>query len=330
MTIDIQRKIETMMTIRRLFTALITAMAIALFLSNGAAVAQDKLTLVLDWSINPDHAPLFVAKERGFFREAGLDVTMIEPGDPNSPPRLVAAGRYDLAISYQPQLHMQIDKGLPLIRVGTLIGTPLNSLVVLKNGPIKSIRDLKGRKIGYSVGGFEEALLRAMLAKYGLKLSDVTLINVNFSLSPALMAGKVDAVIGAFRNFELNQMDIEKRPGRAFYPEEEGVPAYDELIFVANKKSARDPRLPRFLKAVSRGVAALRKDSKGSWALFIKGRKKLDDELNRRAWRDTLPHFASDPTALDAARYLRFSQFMKAQGLINATPPVSSYAVELR
>ena len=315
-----------MTTIRNFFAVL----TLSLIAAGGMAGAQDKLTLVLDWSINPDHAPLFVAKERGFFREAGLDVTMIEPGDPNSPPRLVAAGRYDLAISYQPQLHMQIDKGLPLMRVGTLVGTPLNSLVVLKDGPIKSIRDLKGRKIGYSVGGFEEALLRAMLGKYGLKMSDVTLINVNFSLSPALMAGKVDAVIGAFRNFELNQMDIEKRPGRAFYPEKEGVPIYDELIFVANKKSARDPRLPRFLKAVARGVAALREDPKGSWALFIKGRKKLDDELNRRAWRDTLPHFANDPAALDVERYRRFSQFMKAQGLIKATPPVSSYAIELR
>ncbi|MDH3236808.1 MAG: ABC transporter substrate-binding protein, partial [Alphaproteobacteria bacterium] len=197
------------MTIRSIF-----ALVFLLSALNGApASALDKLTLVLDWSINPDHAPLYVAKEMGFFRSAGLDVTLIEPGDPNSPPRLVAAGRYDLAISYQPQLHMQIDKGLPLVRIGTLVNAPLNSLVVLKNGPIKSIRDLKGRKIGYSVGGFEEALLRAMLAKYGVKMTEVTLINVNFSLSPALMAGKVDAVIGAFRNFELNQMDIEGRPG---------------------------------------------------------------------------------------------------------------------
>jgi len=315
-----------MMTIR----PIVALTALLLALAAMPAAARDKLTLVLDWSINPDHAPLYVAQEKGFFREAGLEVTMIEPGDPNSPPRLVAAGRYDLAISYQPQLHMQVDKGLPLVRVGTLVGTPLNSLVVLKDGPIKSIADLKGRKIGYSVGGFEEALLRAMLAKHGLKMSDVTLINVNFSLSPALMAGKVDAVIGAFRNFELNQMDIEGRPGRAFLPEKEGVPAYDELIFVANRKAVRDPRLPRFLKAVARGVAALRSDPQGSWKLFIKGRKKLDDELNRRAWRDTLPHFAADPAALDAERYRRFAAFMTAQGLIKSPPPIGRYAIEIK
>ena len=295
-----------------------------------SAHALEKLTLVLDWSINPDHAPLFVAKEMGFFKAAGLELTMIEPGDPNTPPKLVAAGRYALAISYQPQLHMQVDQGLPLVRVGTLVGAPLNSLVVLKNGPIKSIGDLKGRKIGYSVGGFEQALLRAMLGKYGVKMNEVTLVNVNFSLSPALMARKVDAVIGAFRNFELNQMAIEGRPGRAFLPELEGVPIYDELIFVAHRERTGDKRILSFLQAVKKGAVYLRANPKASWKLFIKGRKRLDNELNRRAWRDTLKYFAQDPAALDRDRYQRFAKFMKAQNLIKSVPPLSRYAVELR
>ena len=295
-----------------------------------SAQALEKLTLILDWSINPDHAPLFVAKEMGFFKAAGLKVTMIEPGDPNTPPKLVAAGRYALAISYQPQLHMQVDQGLPLVRIGTLVAAPLNSLVVLKDGPIKSIGDLKGRKIGYSVGGFEQALLRAMLGKYGVKLNEVTLINVNFSLAPALMARKVDAVIGAFRNFELNQMAIEGRPGRAFLPELEGVPMYDELIFVAHRKRTGDKRILAFLGAVKKGAVYLRANPKASWKLFIRGRKKLDNELNRRAWRDTLQYFAQDPAALDKERYRKFARFMKAQGLIKSVPPLASYAVELR
>jgi hypothetical protein len=79
-------------------------------------------------------------------------------------------------------------------------------------------------------------------------------VNVNFSLSPALVAGQVDAVIGAFRNFELNQLDILGRPGRAFYPEEEGVPAYDELVYIAHRDSAGDPRLKAFLLAVERAT----------------------------------------------------------------------------
>ena len=160
-----------------------------------ANAKTDKITIGLDWFINPDHAPLIIAEQRGYFKELGLDVEMIEPADPNDPPKLVAAGKLDLAISYQPQLHIQVDQGLPVVRIGTLVSVPLNSLVVLENGPIKSISDLKGKKIGFSVGGFEEALLSGMLEKYNIKMTDVDLVNINFSLSPSLIAKKVDAVI---------------------------------------------------------------------------------------------------------------------------------------
>ena len=170
---------------------------------------------------------------------------LVAPADPNDPPKLVAAGQADIAVSYQPQLHLQVAEGLPLVRIGTLVATPLNCLVVLADGPVRRIEDLKGRKVGYSIAGIEEALLAAMLEQHGLKLEDVELVNVNFSLSPSLLAGQVDAVIGAFRNFELSQMDLAGHPGRAFFPEEEGVPAYDELIFEARGDRLDRPELQR-------------------------------------------------------------------------------------
>lgn len=304
--------------------------ALSVLLATAAAEAQQKLTVLLDWHVNPDHGPLYVALERGYYKAAGLDVYLIAPSDPNDPPRLVAAKKGDVAISYQPQLHIQASKGLPLVRIGTLVATPLNTLVVLRDGPIKSIGDLKGKRIGYSVGGFEEALLTAMLGKHGLALKDVTLVNVNFSLSPALMAGQVEAVIGAFRNFELNQMDIAKRPGRAFYPEENGVPAYDELIYVAHRDTLGDKRLLGFLGAVEQGVQYLLNYPEEGWKLFVRGREKeLDNELNRRAWRDTLPRFAASPAALDTMRYRRFAEFLLAMKVIENAPPVSAYAADL-
>ena len=306
------------------------AATLAFLFAASPVMAQDKLTVLLDWFVNPDHAPLIVAQEKGFFKAVGLEVELIAPADPSLPPKLVAAGKADLAVSYQPQLHVQVGQGLPLIRIGTLVSTPLNSLVVLRDGPIKKIADLKGKKVGFSVGGFEDALLQTMLVKHGLTLKDVELINVNFSLSPALIAGTVDAVIGAFRNFELNQMDIIKRPGRAFFPEEEGVPAYDELIVVAKKDKAHDPRYRRFLDAVENAVTFLINHPDDAWKLFIKNNKKLDNELNRRAWRDTLPRFALRPAAFDNVRYQRFAAFLKKQGLIKKVLPVSDYAVELR
>ena len=293
------------------------------------STASEKLTVLLDWFVNPDHAPLIIAKEKGLFNAVGLDVKLIAPSDPSLPPKLVAAGKADLAVSYQPQLHVQVDQGLPLIRIATLVSTPLNSLVVLKNGPITSISDLKNKRIGFSVGGFEDALLSTMLAKHGLSLKDVKLINVNFSLSPSIISGKVDAVIGAFRNFELNQMDIMKKPGRAFFPEEEGVPPYDELIIVAHKNNLADKRLRKFVEAIEYAVQYLINHPKKSWNSFISAHKKLNDELNIRAWRDTLPRLTLRPAAFDRARYQRFAEFLKNQGLIKQIQPVQEYAIEL-
>ena len=303
--------------------------AIAVLLWAWPVAAADKLTVILDWFVNPDHAPLVIAREHGLFARQGLEVELIAPADPNDPPKLVAAGRAELAIGYQPQLQVFVGEGLPLKRIATLIATPLNSLVVLADGPIKNIAELKGRKVGFSVGGFEDALLKTMLARHGLGLADVELINVNFSLSPALLSGQVDAVIGAFRNFELNQMDLAGRPGRAFLVEEEGVPAYDELVILAHADKLGDPRLRRFVDALEQAVQFLINHPDQAWTLFVRAEPGLDDELNRRAWRDTMPRFALRPGALDHARYARFAKFLAEQGLIKAPLAVAAYAVEL-
>lgn len=304
-------------------------LALALATLGAPAFAADKLTVMLDWFVNPDHGPLIIARDKGFFAAQGLEVELVAPADPNDPPKLVAAGKADLAVSYEPQLHLQVNEQLPLVRVGTLVATPLNSLVVLADGPVKSIENLKGRKIGYSVGGFEEALLGAMLEKHGLTLADVELVNVNFSLSPALIAGQVDAVIGAFRNFELNQMELVGHPGRAFYPEEEGVPTYDELVLLANRDGLARPELRRFLTAVENATAWTINHPDEAWAVFKATDPALDDELNRRAWLATLPRLAHRPAALDHGRYQRFAAFLAARGLIDRQPPVATYAVDL-
>ena len=196
----------------RIFPSLALAGALAFA---APALAQDKMTLMLDWFVNPDHGPILLAEELGYFAEADLEVEVIAPADPSDPPKMVAAGQADLAISYQPQLHLQIENGLPLRRVGTLIATPLNCLLVLADGPVDSTADLEGRKVGFSVSGVEEVLLDTILAQHGLTLDDIELVSVNWSLSPSLMSGQVDAVIGAYRNFELNQMEIEGVPGAA-------------------------------------------------------------------------------------------------------------------
>jgi putative hydroxymethylpyrimidine transport system substrate-binding protein len=140
----------------------------------------------------------------------------------------------------------------------------------------------------------------------------------------------VDAVIGAFRNFELNQMALDKRPGIAFYPEENGVPAYDELILIAHKTHADPQMLRAFNRALEDATLYVINHPQDAWETFVAHHPELNDTLNKRAWQDTLPRFALRPGALDRARYARFATFMQENGLIQKTVPIESYAIVVK
>lgn len=295
----------------------------------------EKLNLQLDWFVNPDHAALIVAQQKGFFAKNGIELEIIEPADPSMPPKLVAAGKSDLAVGYQPQLYLDVDQGLPLVRIATLIATPLNSIVALKESNIKTLADFKGKKIGYSVSGFEEVLLGTMLKSAGVNPNEVEKINVNWSLSPALMSKQVDGVVGAFRNFELNQLSLEKQQGIAFYPEEHGVPIYDELILLANKNKLDNPqyqaKLSAFLTAIEQATVYISNHPQEAWQTFISYKpQELDNALNRAAWQDTLPRLSLMPRALNQHRYQTMAEFMHQQGLIKKVPLLSDYARQIK
>ena len=301
-----------------------------LLLSSTAFADKEKVSLLLDWYVNPDHAAIIIAQQKGFFEKNNLEVEIMEPADPTMPPKLVAAKKADLAVDYQPQLQMQVAEGLPLVRIATLVNSPLNSLIVLKNSGINKIEDLKGKKVGYSVSGFETVLLDAMLKSANLSEKDVELVNVNFSLSPSLMSKQVDAVIGAFRNFELNQLKLEKEEGKVFLPEDYGVPKYDELIVVANKDNVSQVKFKNFVKSLQEATNYLKENPKESWEAFISYKpKELDNELNRLAWADTLPYLAPNPATFDKKVYEQMALFMKQNKLIETLPNLDEYAQEI-
>ncbi len=281
------------------------------FLFSPCAHAADKFTVILDWFIDTNHAALFAAQYCGDYAAQGLDVSILPPADPDSPPRLVAAGQADLAVSYQTQLNMMDDHGLGLVRVATLVNRPLNTVMALGASGIRTMEDLKGRKIGVSVGGVEEALLGAMLKDHHLSLEDVTVVKVNFQMLPALMSRQLDAAIGVFT------------------PEANGVPPFDELILVAAHDKLGDPRIKRFLTALKQGAACLAAHPDTVWADLIKDHPEMDTALNKAAWAATLPLLAPDPAVLDAKRYEVFQDFLVQQGIVAKALPIDQFAVQL-
>ncbi len=309
---------------------ILVPLTLAATLLSQSAFAE-KTTLMLDWFVNPDHGPIIVAKQQGLFKEQGLDIEIQEPADPSMPPKLVAAGKFDLAVTYQPQLIRDVVEELPLTRVSTLIATPLNTLMVLADNNINTLADLKGKKIGYAFdGGLVDATIGTMLKKHGVNIDDVELINVGWSLSASLASGKVDAIYGAYRNFELHQLAMEGHKGKGFYVEEEGVPPYDELVVVANSKSVDKEMVAKFNRALELATQYTVNHPDEAWELFKSygDGKKLDTELNRLAWKDTLVRFALRPQAADKARYDNYAQFLVDNGVIKTKPDANSYILD--
>ncbi len=305
------------------------AFAAALAAWSVPARAADKFTVILDWFVDTNHAALFAAQYCGSYKEEGLDVSIIPPADPDSPPRLVAAGQADLAVSYQTQLNMLDDHGLDLVRVATLVDRPLNTIMALNDSGIHTIADLKGRKIGVSVGGVEEALLATMLRAGHLRLSDVTVVKVNFQMLPALMSHQLDAAIGGYSNYEVIEAEQMGRHPAVFTPEANGVPSYDELILVASRSHLGDPRLKRFLSALQKGTECLLEKPDEIWVDLIRDHPEMNNALNRAAWAATLPFLSDDPAALNVSRYEGFQDFLFAQGIISKKLPVDQFAVQV-
>jgi putative hydroxymethylpyrimidine transport system substrate-binding protein len=296
---------------RALLAALILAIA-------PAAHAADHLTILLDWFINPDHAPILVAQQIGAYKAENLDITLIPPADATMPPKLVAAGDGDIALTAEPQFLEQIAAGLKLARIGGLIDRPLSTLVALQGTGITHLSDLRGKRIGYGSGATEQAMVAAILHTANLTLADVHMVQLGEQLTVALLSHQVDAVT-VYRNVEPFEIQAHGARTINFDYETNGVPPFDELIFVARANAAHDPRFARFLRATAKGAAYLRAHPEQCWAAFAAAHPDLNDALDRQSWFATIPYFTTDPFAYNPEQYKLFSKFLVIAGIIE--PP---------
>ena len=294
-------------------------------------VHAGKLTLLLDWYMNPNHAPLYVAQKFGFFKKKNLEIDIVTPTDLQTPSKLVAMGKADLALTYQYHLHIFVDQGLPLQRIATIIETPLNCLAVKADGPIHKIKDLKGKKIGYKVGlGSSKAFIETLLQDAHLKINDVEMIRSSHSMNAGFLSGQLDAITGVYRNMEPFIMAEKGTPIRLFYYEEHGVPPFDELIVVANPTKSNPHTLKLFVDALEEASQYLVNHLQECLDAYIKDHPEQKNETLGKIWQETLPRFALRPGALDIYRYEQFAQYLKKADVIKTLPIIGSYAKDIR
>jgi len=307
---------------KRFFLLLLVMLLPLAAIQPTSAQALEKHRLILDWFPNADHVPLYVARDAGFFAKEGLEIELIPPADPNDPLKLVAAEQASFAINYQPNVIIARDAGLKVRSVGVLVEHPLSSLAFLKRSGIKTPADLKGKTIGYSVQLLEMVLLGAVMESAGVKKDEYKTINVNFNLTSSLLTGKVDAVIGAFWNYELAELELEKVPGGYFDLRKYGVPDYYELIVISNDNFLKKgkPTARKLSKAIQAAVEFSRANPKKALEIYFKANPEVRKPLDKRAFELTLTQFATTQKQ-SAEKWATFVEFAKKRKLIKRSIP---------
>jgi len=324
------------MTRLRILAIALAVLALALALaacgekSEEASGERQGFSLTLDFYPNPDHAGIYMAQKLGYFEEAGLDVSIDAPSDPAAPVKQVAAGRTDLAISYEPEVALAREQGLDVVAVGALVNRPLTSLIWLAESKIKGVGDLKGKTIATAGIPYQDAFLKTILARVKLTPDDVKAVNVGFGLLPALIGSSAQAMLGGYSNVE--GVDLRER-GKApvVTPVDQlGVPTYDELVFVANReKLEEDPdKFRLFLAALQRGTEAAAEKPGEATTAITEANPDLEPKLAAAEVEATLPLLSArsgdQPFGyMNPEEWEAFAGWMRDNGLIQSLPKTS-------
>jgi len=296
--------------------------------SSGGGERAERVDLMLDFFPNADHAGIYAAEAAGAFGDRGLDVAIRAPSDPAAPLKLVAAGKVDFAISYEPEVLRARDKGAAVVAVAALVRVPLTSIISLPKAGIDSPSDLAGKTVGTAGIDYQGAYLQAIEPAARER-------NIGFDFGPALISGKVDAVLGAFWNYEGTQLRQKGRDPQIIRMEEAGVPTYDELVVAVSEETVRErpETVTAFLSALEEGTRGLADDPDAGVDALLEANRDLEPKLQRAVVKATLPYFLPKPGRpfgfMHPGEWVRFTRFMHSNGLIESPSPRGALTNEL-
>ncbi len=205
--------------------------------------APDGATLVLDFTPNAAHAGIYAALRHGFYRDAGIDPTIRQPGESTDAPKLLQAGRAEFAILDLHDLGIARERGLGPVGLMPIVQRPLASVIAAGDGPVRRPRDLEGRAVGVTGLPSDDAVVDSEVAADGGDPALIRRVTIGFNAVSSLAAGKIAAATG-FWNAEGVALRRRGIPIRIFKVSEYGAPPYPELVLVASQRTVeRDPKL---------------------------------------------------------------------------------------
>jgi len=281
------------------------------------------VTLALEWFLNPDHLPFVVAKEQGFFRDEGLDLSIVVPTVPEESLELVARGKADFGVGEQTNLIKARDQGSPLISIGPLLVHTVVCLMYLKDGPIKRLENLRQRRVGWPGLEIDLPILGTMLEAAGLTHADIQPVDVGFALTDALLSGKADAVFGAFVNYEQVEAELKGASVEFASPTQYGVPdLYQLVVMTSDRLVKQHPHVVRgFTRALTRGLTFIHQRPDEALGTYLKANPMADPALSAKTFDKTWPYFPEILTQ-DESRWAAARDWLFKRGVIKKQMPL--------
>ena len=329
---------------KKLFAMLLTAVLAFSAVGCGGSepVADDGLedfSIVLDWYPNAIHSFLYVADEKGYFAEEGLNLVVNFPANTNDGISLPAAGKADVGMYYlQDALLTAVEEDVPIVSIGSVAQESLNVVIALKESGIDGAEDLAGKKIGYAGTALSEAQIECMLEKAGVSAEDCELIDVGFDLLTATTTGQVDATIGNMVNHEVPQLEEQGIAINYFFPTDFGVPEYYELVFLAGRDAVENnpEKLQKFLRAAQKGFDFMQENPEEALQILLDNQNAenfpLSPSVEQASMEMLLPAMekADEPfLSQDVAVWQQNADWLYEMGLLSEQADVSFMVVDL-
>ncbi|TPX11071.1 uncharacterized protein E0L32_007932 [Thyridium curvatum] len=268
-------------------------------------MSTDKITFLTNWHATAYHAPLYLAQAKGYFKDEGIKVALLEPNDPSDVTEVIGSGKVDLG--FKAMIHTLAAKarGFPVTSIGSLLDEPFTGVVYLKDSGITTdFRSLKGKRIGY-VGEFGKIQIDELTSHYGMQPGDYTAVRCGMNVSKAIINGDIDAGIG-LENVQMVELEewlaAQGRPRsdvqmlRIDELAELGCCCFCTILYIGNDAFVRQnpDKVRAFMRAVKRATDFVLAEPAAAWAEFVDAKPVLATELNRKMFERSFAYFSKD------------------------------------
>ncbi|ODV81110.1 pyrimidine precursor biosynthesis enzyme [Suhomyces tanzawaensis NRRL Y-17324] len=266
-------------------------------------MTTEKISFCLNWQATPYHIPVYLASTKGFFKEQGLDISILEPSNPSDVTELIGSGKIDMGLKAMVHTLAAKARGFPVTSIGSLLDEPFTGLLYLKgNGVTEDFRSLKGKRIGY-VGEFGKIQVDELTKYYGMTPADYTTVRCGMNVAKYLIEGSIDAGIGieCIQQVELEEFcKKEGRPPtdammlRIDKLAELGCCCFCTILYIANDKfmAANPEKMTKFLTAIKKATDYVLQHPHDAWAEYCDFKPQMKSELNGKMFERCFAYFS--------------------------------------